>query len=220
MASPGTEREFAIEWVEHYPGRRAYNRLGNGRWIWNPEFKATPGEFFFSRQELETARGVREGFVLIEPNLPRKDVAPNKQWPVGRYQAVAHALKDCGYRVAQFANPGVRLEGVDVISAADFRVASAILSRAALYIGPEGGLHHAAAAVGTKAVVLFGGFIPPEVTGYDMHVNLASGGEACGMKSPCKHCRDAMDAIDVCDVLKPALKSLENVSGRQTVASA
>jgi len=38
----------------------------------------------------------------------------------------------------------------------------------------EGGVHHLAAAVGTPAVVLFGGFISPEWTGYQYQFNVVN----------------------------------------------
>jgi hypothetical protein len=82
------------------------------------------------------------------------------------------------------------------------------MSRAALYIGGEGGLHHGAAAVGVGGVVLFGGFIPPEVTGYATHANLTGGAEACGSLDPCRHCAAAMQAIGVDEVLEHAMARL------------
>ena len=48
-----------------------------------------------------------------------------------------------------------------------------MLSGARAAVLHEGGLHHAAAALGMPAVVLFGGMISPRNTGYDVHVNLA-----------------------------------------------
>jgi hypothetical protein len=67
-------------------------------------------------------------------------------------------------------------------------------------------MHHGAAAVGTPAVVIFGGFIPPAVVGYDMHVNLTGGAEACGSLNKCLHCRAAMEKISVEEVYQ-AVKS-------------
>jgi hypothetical protein len=58
-------------------------------------------------------------------------------------------------------------------------------------------------------VVLFGGFIPPQVTGYPTHTNLTAGSAACGKLQSCSHCRAAMDAISVEKVMKSALARLE-----------
>jgi len=60
----------------------------------------------------------------------------------------------------------------------------------------EGGLHHAAAALGRPAVVIFGHFIDPEVTGYHGHKNLRGGAVGmCGSWSSCPECVRAMEAI-------------------------
>ena len=52
------------------------------------------------------------------------------------------------------------------------------------------------------AVVIFGGFVPPIVTGYETHANLTGGADACGSLFPCKHCLEALDAITVEEVLE------------------
>ncbi len=174
-------------------------------------FRPVPGEMFFSEKELNFAAAQGSGFVVIEPNVPwHKSIAKNKDWGLHRYQAVADDLRRSGYRVIEFAFGQFRLTGVDILLAADFRSALAVLARAALYIGPEGGLHHGAAAVGIPAVVLFGGWIPPQVTGYDSHTNLTAGDNACGRLTTCRHCKDAMAAIAVDRVLRAAHGYLES----------
>jgi ADP-heptose:LPS heptosyltransferase len=167
------------------------------------EFRPTPGELFFSEDELAFAKSVGTGFVVIEPNVPgHKSVAPNKDWGAARYKWVASVLA-LGHHVIQMVYEAGRvcLSSAEPIKAPTFRHALAVLSRAALYIGPEGGLHHGAAAVGIPAVVLFGGFIPPQVTGYPTHTNLTGGTDACGSLNACPHCREAMAAIGVEQVL-------------------
>lgn len=207
IARPGSEGHPDIEWLEYYKGHRGYNRQASNRWIWNYRFKAIPGEMFFSDEELEFGKSCGDGFVVVEPNVPLfKSVAPNKQWPVERYNDVAGELTAAGLRVIQFGYDGMRhrLRHASLVRTPDFRKALALLAHAQLAILPEGGLHHGAAAVGVKAVVLFGGFIPAAVTGYDMHINLTGGAEACGSLSRCQHCIEAMAAISVADVLAAA----------------
>lgn len=211
VAPPGSERASDLEWVAYHKGNRLYNRKGDGRWIWNLNFHPSPGEFFFSPDELALADKSGRGFIVIEPNVPwEKSVAPNKDWGAARYQAVADQLTESGLRVVQFAHGSrIRLERVERVVTSNFRNAAALLSLASLYVGPEGGLHHAAAAVGTRGVVLYGGFIPPSVTGYDIHVNLTGGAEACGSLSACRHCRAAMDVITVEEVVSFSRAQLE-----------
>lgn len=208
IARPGDERDNDIEWIRHHKGSRLYNSVSTdrSRWIWNMAFRPVPGEMFFSESELTFAASVGSGFVVIEPNVPwHKQIAKNKDWGLARYQQVVDVLKRSGHRVVQFAAGKFRLDGVDVVEAPDFRAALAVLGQAALYLGPEGGLHHGAAAVGIPAVVLFGGWIPPQVTGYDTHTNIVSGRDGvCGRLSTCRHCKDAMNAITVDEVCAAA----------------
>lgn len=203
VARPGTDRRApGVEWIRFHTGHRVYNRKVGDRWIWNYDFKPAPGELFFSAAERAFATRFPAGFVLIEPNVPQfKSAAPNKTWALARYQEVANRLGAQGYMVKQFHYAGgERLVGVEGITAPTFRHALAVMARARLYVGPEGGLHHGAAAVGIRGVVLFGAFVPPEVTGYDTHINLTGGAEACGSLNRCAHCAKAMAAISVEEV--------------------
>lgn len=206
VAIPGSERERDIEWIAYYKGHRQYNRQQGDRWVWNYEFRPEPGEVYFDKQEMLFANWVKDGIVVIEPNVPQqKSVAVNKQWPVTRFQEVARQLKAMGRHVVQLDYGGrYNLEFVSRVQTKTFREALAVLYRADLYIGPEGGLHHGAAALGVPAVVLFGGFIPPQVTGYHGHINLTGGAEACGSLKTCQHCRQAMDRISVDEVMHVA----------------
>lgn len=209
IAAPGSERDADLEWINFYRGNRLYNRESAGtqnrKWIWNLDFKAIPGEIHFSHDEDKFADRVGQGFIAIEPNVPdHKLVANNKRWTFWRYNKVARYLRKAGHRVIQFQHGPHRLDQVEQIKSPSFRHAARMLQNASLYIGPEGGLHHAAAAVGCRAVVLFGGFIPPAVTGYDSHTNLTGGAEACGSLTNCPHCAKAMEAIDVMQVYNAA----------------
>jgi hypothetical protein len=215
IAFPGVRYKEPLEWVAHYKGERLYNRPKPDRWEWKYEFRVTPGEVFLSPEERSWADlNFLAGSIVMEPTIPvRKGggYMVNKQWPFGRYQQVADVLKSRGYHVYQFvlaSRPA--LGGVRRIEAPTFRHALAVLEKASLYVGTEGGPHHGAAAVGTPAVVPFGGWLPPSVLGYDTHINLTGGEtEACGLFRPCDHCRDAMARISVSEVLGAALELLE-----------
>jgi ADP-heptose:LPS heptosyltransferase len=195
-----------LEWIPFYKGNRLYNRHAPGRWVWNYDFRCIPGEIFLTKQEKQYAKLVGEaGFVLMEPNPSAKSPVANKQWPFERYEAVARTLRAEGHDVLQLNYRGARLlKAARPFGCPSFRIALAVMARASLYIGGEGGLHHGAAAVGVGGVVLFGGFIPPQVTGYALHDNLTGGAEACGSLQPCDHCRAAMQAIEVDEVLERA----------------
>jgi len=202
-----------VEWVPFYKGARQYSRQEGDRWRFNYDFHVQPGELFFNGVDQQSAErlALPKKFVVIEPHVKRHVTIRgaylgNKQWPVARYQQVVNELSARGIRVVQFVYGDVpRLHNVWLIQTPSFRSAAIILGKASLYLGAEGGMHHAAAAVGTPAVVLFGGWLPPSVLGYPMHANLTGGAtEACGLLRPCDHCATAMDRITVDEVLEAA----------------
>jgi hypothetical protein len=211
VAQPGSESAPDLEWIAHYPGNRLYNRAGGKGWVWNYNFRPVPGEIFFDASERDLAARVLSGFLLIEPNVPpHKDVTSNKQWDPARFQWVADRLREDGHRIVQLAYDGMihQLRRVETVPTPSFRIALAVLERAALFIGHEGGMHHGAAALGIPSVVIFGGFIPPSVTGYDNHENMAAGEPACGSRRPCPHCRQALRAITAEQVYDAARRSI------------
>lgn len=216
VARPGSEGSADLEWVAHYPGQRVYNSVeqGGSAWRWR-ECVMVPGEIFSTAEELKFAAKQGQGFVVVEPSVPSfKSVACNKQWPTDRYQEVAYQLMRSDCEVVQLVPPPgnyaptYRIRGARAVETRTFRDALAVLARAKLYVGPEGGLHHGAAAVGVDAVVIFGGFVPPSSTGYAGHANLTGGAEACGSLQPCSHCREAMDKITVDCVVGAAVEKL------------
>lgn len=213
IARPGEENLPNIEWIPHYQGRRVYaTQIGN-RWEFHPT-KMIPGEIFWSPEEVAFGASFSNQIdVVLEPRVKRHGacVGINKQWPVYRYQQLASMLEENGVRVAQLVPPGIPpvLRKVRAITTPTFRNGLAVLSQARLYIGPEGGLHHGAAAVDTMAIVLFGGFPSPTSTGYDNHINLTGGAQPCGRMPECSHCRAAMYRISVEEVFELAVKQLQ-----------
>ena len=95
----------------------------------------------------------------------------------------------------------------------DFRTACAIINECDLFLGPEGGFGHASAALNKKAVIYFGGWIHPKVTGYNFHENIYFDHQ----KSPCgsvgyicNHCEEARKSISVNYVYKKVISILNN----------
>jgi ADP-heptose:LPS heptosyltransferase len=208
VAPPGSEGAPDLQWIAHCAGSRLNTSgiVDRSRWRWLP-FKPPPGEVFFDDEELEFGSSHGGGFVVIEPRV--KPQWPNKQWPQDRYRAIAMKLAKRGLRVVQFSGMGRPIDNCgQVIFTPTFRKALAVLAHAALYIGAEGGLHHGAAAVGTKAVVIFGGWPDPQSSGYESHRNLAAIDAGCGTIKPCHHCRAAMERITVAHVLDAAMAEL------------
>lgn len=186
------------------------------QWVWKP-YQAPRGELYFS--PAERAFGERHaGRVIIEPHL-KPGASPNKQWGWLRWNKLAWLLRNRGITVTQMGPAGTTLlEGVDFIQTASLRMAAAVMSVARAALLPEGGLHHTAAVFGVPAVVIYGGFISPAVTGYAGQASLFSNSEryplGCGMRVRCPHCQDAMSSIDPAAVAD----QLENVIVNQGMA--
>jgi hypothetical protein len=184
-------------WVHSHKGFRPYvenDKSTADKLAWKRSFKAHPGELFLTAEE--KAKWTQTDFVYIEPNI-KGWLGPNKDWGFDRWQEVVNRLP-----LRWVQGPGRKLDGVEQVQTASFRDACALLSRASLFVGTDGGLHHAAAALGKKAVVVWGGFTHPRNLGYDDHINLHSGVEPCGSLKPCDHCKKAMDRITVEMVVK------------------
>lgn len=164
------------------------------RWIWR-KWKRARGEIYLSDAEREFARPYA-GRVLIEP---RTKVVGNKDWIPDRWQAV---VARSGIEFVQAGSPGVQqLDGVLRVPTT-FRQALAILAVSRAFVGTEGALHHAAAALGIPAVVLYSEFISPDITGYDGQRAIRHAGAPCGARYPCNGCRASMAAITVNEVIE------------------
>lgn len=187
--------EFGSKPLHNGPGMRPYIAgKTDARWHWK-RWDIEPGEIYLSGAERQFAELYR-GCILIEPHT--KVVGGNKSWPMERWQAVVDSWR---YRYVQVGPQWTQpLNGVCFVDT-DFRRALAVLSVCRAFVGTEGALHHAAAALGVPAVVLWSEFISPEFTGYASQVNIRHAGEACGARTPCSTCRASMEAISVGEVV-------------------
>lgn len=208
IALPEEQGSFQI-YQPRINGLRPYcKRKHDTQWIWQ-NYKPEPGEIYF--QPYETAFAERyEVDVVIEPNI-KAGASPNKRWPPHKWIELARLILGMGYKVAQLGMPNsvMPIPGVQFIQTDSFRRACAVLSRAKAAVVHEGGMHHAAAALGVPAVVIYGGFISPAQTGYDMHRNIFTGAEPCGMRLRCRHCERSMELIKPAGVLSELMQILK-----------
>ena len=165
-------------------------------------YKPKPAELRFSlqmNQQLTNLKRQLGEFIFIEPHVKGSFSAKNKDWGFENFQKVVDEVE------ATFVQPSygaALLRGVTPIKTSSFLDGAAILSIAKTAVMPEGGLMHAAAAVNVPSAIIFGGFVSPENTGYEMHTNFFIGGEPCGSLEPCKHCQLAMKKINPRKVAK------------------
>lgn len=196
IAQEGERGDFQTIVARDTANNRPYH-LGKTpeRWFYNPAFRPEVGELYFTDEEKAFAEKFRDR-IIIEPHI-KPGASPNKQWGWVRWNKLGWLAQKAGLKLTQLGRPDTpTIEGAELILTPTFRHAAAVLANSRAAVLPEGGLHHAAAAVGLRAVVIFGGYIPTELTGYPMHINMgAKIGDACGMRQPCRHCAEWMNSI-------------------------
>lgn len=207
-----------------YKARRVRNATGCRPYIKYPFTRNTPcrftgwrardyvGRIYLTDAEAAWADSVRTfngRYVVIEPSANTQN-NPNKVWMWDRWIAVIQQFRDRVPFVQPVHKTSVVAPGVIPVKCG-YRHAAALISRSVMYVGTEGGLHHAAAALDRAAVVIFGGFIKSQITGYPIHHNIEDGGPACGRYTPCTHCREAMERITVDQVASAVNTQLQAV---------
>lgn len=187
-------------WVPDYPGHRPYiKRFEPGRYVFDESFRAPYGRIYISPQERDWAAAQIKGdYIIVEPyvkeNVPGLKLGLNKAW-----NGWDELLK-FDYPWLQI---GDRPAKTRQVITGNIRKALAMVAGAKLVVTTDGMLHHAAAALGIPAVVLWGGVVSPKILGYPTHFNVWNGAKSCGSFAEiCPHCREAMDSISVDQVKK------------------
>lgn len=210
IARPGERGNFRLLQARRN-GLRPYIAAHSSRqWTWK-QYAAPIGEIYFT--DAERQFGARHGGrLIVEPNLKAK-ASPNKNWGWARWVALANLLEARhGIQITQLGPEGTMLlPHAEHVVTGSIRQAAAVMATARAAVLTEGGLHHVAAAVGTPAVVIYGGYISPAVTGYERQIGFFTGeGLGCGMRVPCEHCRGAMARIEPGQVAAALVSLLEH----------
>ena len=174
------------------------------------------GEIYLDAKERAMAPAGE--YVLVQPHT--KPGQPNKAWGWGNWAGLAALLPWPLVQAGPKDWPG--LPGVRRVETQTFRQAAGVIAGARMVIVPEGAMHHAAAALGVPAVVLYGGFITPEITGYPDQCAIVDEGPQtpCGVvKTPCAHCTAAWARITPDQVAAAAIEYWGTLDARRTAAA-
>ena len=144
--------------------------------IFNDGFKVSPGELYVEKSDQ------LKGKILVETRVNERYIhTKNKAWPYWE----------------ELLKKDLPFVTVESLKTETFRDALSILKGCSLFVGTDGALHHAAAALGVPAVVIWTGYTSPRHLGYDAQVNIHDGSEPCGFhKGLCPHCEKKAKAID------------------------
>lgn len=180
----------------------------SGKGIWILDHKPRAGKVWLTKAERDFAVNVlhaagltRRRFAVVGVDV-KPNASVNKNWGLNNWQEVINRMTVPVVQLLQDKNQKP-LDGCIGIYTGHFRQAMAIIAHAALVMCNEGGNHHMAASMRVPAVVIFGAFIPPSVTGYDFHRNIAieTPEGYCGNFGECRHCNKAMAQITPAVVL-------------------
>jgi len=187
-----------VVWNNFCVGSRGYIKSNtSSNMLWNEDFKAEKGEFFFTPED-DLGLAFPDNFVVIEPHTKQTVSADNKQWPVERMQEVVDTR---AAPFIQFDYGKPILNNVIPIKTRNIREAAFIVSKAKAMVTMEGGMHHISAALNIPAVVIFSGYISPGITGYEGHINLYKAAYSCGSLKSCPHCKEALGNITTEEVI-------------------
>lgn len=192
-----------------------YSKSTSSKMVWNKNFKPTPGEIYFSKQEIADAKEIiinaknywnknyiknYKKIIFLETssvkmnNFQLSIKQQNKDWGYENWKEFVKKIKKEYLVIHSIHKETRKIDGIFSPKEMNFRTACAILSLSDIFVGPEGGFGHVAAALRKKAVLYFGGWITPEAIGYDFHENIYYDNDQspCGeIQNLCSHCADA-----------------------------
>lgn len=180
---------------------------GQPRLVFNETYRPHAGRIHLT--DAERASVTIDGdFIVVNPTV-KANASQNKQWGVERWERAIAGLPLPVYQLG--TSEGEVIKGARFYRTETIRHAAAVIERARMVMTNEGGLHHIAASFKRPAVVVFGAFAHPLVTGYPFHTNLAVETQEgyCGRYAPCDHCKEAMAQITPAMVQLEATKILE-----------
>ena len=176
----------------------------------------------FDAEEIERVRrllsehNVQKPFIVFDPDTNTDWFGDLRLWPLEKWKKLISSAHEIDSRI-QFVQVGLAKTGVlkgvkDLTNQTTFREAALIIERSQLFVGTEGGLMHAAAAVNKRALILWGGITEPSFAGYPgMHDIICKDVKCspCGNLGWCHHEKKCMNDINVEEVLNQLFLSLE-----------
>ena len=230
------DKNKPIHFIDYHSRNRPYidyQNSNNNNWKWNMNFSPTPGKLYLSEDEKSKAikvlseakehwkknnNSAYKAVIFFESTSTKIDDSfyynkmKNKDWGESNWKELILKLRSDYLIIQSKHEKSMKYEGAYYSSIDfDFRTACAIIKECDLFIGPEGGFGHVAAALGKKAILYFGGWIHPKVTGYDFHENIYFDHpkSPCGSVGYiCEHCEEARRSINADYVYKKVISIL------------
>tara|TARA_R110002020_G_scaffold218282_2_gene426147 strand:- start:3339 stop:4181 length:843 start_codon:yes stop_codon:yes gene_type:complete len=178
--------------------------------ILEPELKC---ELYFLKEEEEKAlkmvSGLPRKYIAIEPHS-KNNYTPNRRYPFEKWQSVVDSLKN-EITFVQIGQPGHKiLENViSLLGETTFRESALIIKNSQMFISTEGGLGHAANAVGKKSLIVLTGYQGYNMVAYPENINLdISSHGPCGLKIKCERCFSEAENHDYLEIVDKIRENL------------
>jgi len=131
-------------------------------------------ELYLAADEINRARAEFDfPCIAIAPSGKTKFSANRNIWGISNFQSVRDHYPDIKF--VQIGLPSEPLlERVIDARGRSLRETAAILKNSIFFLGHQGGFMHLNKAVGKSSVLIFGGYIRPDIVGYRDDINLYS----------------------------------------------
>ena len=200
-------------------------RNGKTRYITlNNKYKAKRGRIYFDEQELNTISALKRqhgDFMLF--NVNTKDKTKNKELPESKWLQLIDCINKTHIKTAVMYGGGYVNQNINnaklKLNTNNIRSMLCAIAASKFVVTTEGGVHHAAEALGVKCLVIFGGRIDPNILGYEDQINIIDNRTIisdkreikypCGMFSECIHCHEIMNDIPVSLIKKEILQNYD-----------
>ena len=158
------------------------------------EGKSEP-ELYLSDDEINQAKNKYPFHYIVTCPVGKQSFTANrKEWGIENFQELIKKFNNI--KVVQVGSPTDELlESAIDARGLNIRESAAIIKNSLFFIGLEGGLMHITKSVGNRGVILYGGFIKPEISGYDNFINLYN-------NVHCSPCFNSDKPHTVCDTME------------------
>ena len=182
---------------------------------WIEDQSAIPGEIYFDKQEIKEFNNLNTNkpYVIIQPFFSKGKFINgdfkeyqhyvNRNIPIDLVNEIVNIFKNkidfyfLNHEQFGYQEELKQLSNIKMINVMSFRESMYYLSKSIGYFGIEGGLHHVAGALKKNAIVIFGHWISPILTGYPFHNNISSSSTkyGCGTFTPCIRCIEFLNNL-------------------------
>lgn len=173
---------------------------------------------FLSESEVSYAKkNFPEKYIVMGVEGKQSFASNRKEWGLDRFQELCDSFSN--YNIIQTGGKSdTLLDNVTDARGMSLRETGALIFNSLTGIFLEGGLMHLANAVNRESVIIFGGALDPEITGYDNNINISTSPKC----SPCFTSHQPMDRCEtmicmkeisvdrVANAVRQLIKSREN----------